>query len=313
MQKIFLMTMLLLCYESGAYASTELITALDNVRHNCGNISAELSDMKTMAGINTAVTATGTVTGGVGLATGIAKSNIDKEIEELEKEIERLKNERGSVPVENLTIQDEIAYKQQLHSFINSYIPISQKEQELSEAEKKSKTLGNVRTGMLATSTATNVAGTIIAANNRVKGDLKSRIDACLTSVKELSNARMQARISETASDSELAYAERVVHACDAWNTVDVSSINKRSAGATASSGIGTGLGLAGTISSAMANSKGVRSGDEQKEKNLNMAANVLAGGTTVASGAAVIFNATQIRAIKRASEVADECEGALK
>ena len=298
---------------SGAYASTELDMALDNVRRDCGHISDELADMKTMAGINTAVTAVGTVTGGVGLATGIAKSSVDKEIEELEKEIARLKAERGSVPVENLTLQDEGVYNRQLLSFINSYTPVSQKEEELAAAEKKSKTLGNVRTGMLATSTATNIAGTIIAANNRVKGDLKSQIDACLASVKELSNARMQARVSETASESELDYAERVVRACDAWDTVDVSSINKKSTGATVSSGIGAGLGLAGTITSASANSQSVREDGGQKEKNLNNSANILAGGTTVASGAAVIFNATQIRAIKRAATVADECEGALK
>ena len=72
--------------------------------------------------------------------------------------------------------------------------------------------------------------------------------------------------------------------------------------------------GLAGTITSASANSDGVRNGDDtQREKKLNTAANVLAGGTTAASLSATIFNATQISAIKRAATVADECEGALK
>ena len=56
-----------------------------------------------------------------------------------------------------------------------------------------------------------------------------------------------------------------------------------------------------------------MRKGDSQKEKNLNTASNVLAGGTTVASGVAVVFNATQIGAIKRAANVADECEEALR
>ena len=53
------------------------------------------------------------------------------------------------------------------------------------------------------------------------------------------------------------------------------------------------------------------RSG-KQKEKNLNTAANVMAGGATVASGVATIFNATQIGAIKRAVNIAAECEEAL-
>ena len=66
-----------------------------------------------------------------------------------------------------------------------------------------------------------------------------------------------------------------------------------------------------------MANSDSVREDNSEsgkkKEKNLNTASNILAGGTTVASGVATVFNATQIKAIKRAASVADECEGALR
>ena len=65
-----------------AHANTDLAAAIENVRTTCGNISAELTDMKKMAGITTAVTGVGTVAGGVALGTGIAKANVDKEIEE---------------------------------------------------------------------------------------------------------------------------------------------------------------------------------------------------------------------------------------
>ncbi|MBD5391317.1 hypothetical protein HDR66_00765 [bacterium] len=295
---------------STAHAASELDIAIDNVRRNCGNISSELNHIKTMAGINTAVTAVGTVTGGVGLATGLAKTSVDSEIEQLEKEIEELKKSRGDVPIEHLEIEDEALFKRQVAEFIASY---QVKEQELSAAEKKSKTLGNVRTGMLATSTATNIAGTVIAANNRVDSDLHTKINACKLSVRELSNARMQARVAQTADDAQLSYAERIVTACGAWDMVDISSINKKSTGAAVSSGVGAAFGLAGTITSASANSQSVRDGDADKEKNLNNAANVLAGGATGASAVAVVFNATQINAIKRAANAADECEGALK
>lgn len=305
---------LLLLGGSSAYAATPLDSAIDNVRRNCGNLSNELNHLKSMAGINTAVTAVGTVTGGVGLATGIAKSGVDSEIEKLEKELEELKKSRGDVPIEHLTVENEPQFWRDMTQFITSYAAeLEQKEQDLSVAEKKSKTLGNVRTGMLAASTATNIAGTVIAANNRVDSDLQTKINACKMSVNELSAAQMQARVADTATADELAYAAQIVHACGAWDMVDISSINKKSTGATISSGVGTALGLAGTITSASANSNSVRNGDRDKEKNLNNAANVLAGGTTVASGAAVIFNATQIGAIKRAATAADECEGALK
>lgn len=298
-----------------AHANTDLAAAIENVRTTCGNISAELSDMKKMAGITTAVTGVGTVAGGVALGTGLAKANVDKEIEELEAQIAELKKSRSGVPVEKLEIANQNEFNQSLDDFVRTYsAELQQKAAELSAAEKKSKTLGNVRTGTLATSTVANIAGAVMSGTNKVKGDLKQQIDECLASVKTLSNVRMQARIDGSATDTDLAHAENIIRACDAWTTVDVSSINKRSTGATVSSGIGAGLGLAGTITSASANSKDVRDGDDkQKEKNLNTAANVLAGGTTAASLTATIFNATQINAIKRAATVADECEGALR
>ena len=298
-----------------AHANTDLTAAIENVRTTCGNISAELSDMKKMAGITTAVTGVGTVAGGVALGTGLAKANVDKEIEELEAQIAELKKSRSGVPVEKLEIANQNEFNQSLDDFVRTYsAELQQKAAELSAAEKKSKTLGNVRTGTLATSTVANIAGAVMSGTNKVKGDLKQQIDECLASVKTLSNVRMQARIDGSATDTDLARAENIIRACDAWTTVDISSINKRSTGATVSSGIGAGLGLAGTIASASANSKDVRDGDDkQKEKNLNAAANVLAGGTTAASLTATIFNATQINAIKRAATVADECEGALR
>ena len=293
-----------------AHANTDLTAAIENVRTTCGNISAELSDMKKMAGITTAVTGVGTVAGGVALGTGLAKANVDKEIEELESQIARLKAERGNVPIEHLQIEDEALFKRQVNEFIAYY---QAKEQEISVAEQKSKNLGNWRTGTLAAATATNIAGAVMSGTNKVKGDLKQQIDECLMSVKTLSNVRMQARIDGSATDTDLARAENIIRACNAWTTVDVSSINKRSTGATVSSGIGAVLGLAGTITSASANSKDVRDGDSDKEKNLNTAANVLAGGITATNLSATIFNATQINAIKHAATVADECEGALR
>ena len=296
-----------------AHANTDLAAAIENVRTTCGNISAELSDMKKMAGITTAVTGVGTVAGGVALGTGLAKANVDKEIHKNEELIATLE-EAGAVRITSLnmfyeTFADALAQT----GTANGQLYAAQLQVKKNKLEQKSKNLGNIRTGTLAAATATNIAGAIMSNTNRVKGDLKQQIDECLASVKTLSNVRMQARIDGSATDTDLARAENIIRACDAWTTVDVSPINKRSTGATVSSGIGAGLGLAGTITSASANSKDVRDGDADKEKKLNAAANVLAGGTTAAGLSATIFNATQISAIKRAATVADECEGALK
>ncbi|MBO5947162.1 MAG: hypothetical protein J6Q44_03400 [Alphaproteobacteria bacterium] len=295
-----------------AHANSDLSAAIENVRITCGNISTELTDMKKMAGIATAVTGVGTVAGGVALGTGLAKTNADKEIADLEQQLARLDADRNlqTITISATNLQNELdQYQASIQTLSKSEL-----QEQKSEAEQKSKNLGNIRTGTLAVATATNIAGAVMSGTNRVKGNLKQQIDECLASVKTLSNVRMQARISKTVTDADLARAENIVRACDAWSTVEVSSINNRSTGATVSAGIGAGLGLAGTITSASANSDGVRNGDDkQREKNLNTAANVLAGGTTAAGLSATIFNATQISAIKRAATVADECEGALK
>lgn len=294
-----------------AHANTDLAAAIENVRTTCGNISAELTDMKKMAGITTAVTSVGTVAGGVALGTGLAKTNVDKEIAELEQQLAELDAGRNleTITISATNLQNELnQYQASIQTLSKSEL-----QEQKSEAEQKSKNLGNIRTGTMAASTVANITGAVMSGTNRVKGDLKQQIDECLASVKTLSNVRMQARIDGSANDTELARAENIIRACDAWTTIDVSSINKRSTGATVSSGIGAGLGLAGTITSASANSDGVRDGDADKEKKLNTAANILAGGTTAASLSATIFNATQISAIKRAATVADECEGALK
>ena len=295
-----------------AHANTDLAAAIENVRTTCGDISAELNDMKKMAGITTAVTGVGTVAGGVALGTGIAKTNVDKEIAELEQQLAKLDATRNLEPItiSATNLQNELnQYQASIQTLSKSEL-----QEQKSEAEQKSKNLGNIRTGTLATATATNIAGAIMSGTNRIKGDLKQQIDECLAAVKTLSNVRMQARMDGRATDTDLARAEEIIRACDAWSTVDITPINNRSKGATVSSGIGAGLGLAGTITSASANSDSVRNGDDaQREKNLNTAANILAGGTTAAGLSATIFNATQISAIKRAATVADECEGALK
>ncbi len=299
MRRAFLTILLL--YSSGAYASPALDAAIDAVRQNCGNISGELNHMKTMAGINTAVTGVGTAVGVGATAVGIKKSSVDKEIAEL-------KAAQQILPM--IEIKDEVAFKQELEEYAASLI--DELPDEIDKKTAESKKLGNWRTGLLAANTATNIAGAAIAGTNHVGDDLKSKIDACIAATDNLSRAMGQARASGTTPDTDIARAERIVTECGMWSTVNLSRIDSRAKGATISSGIGAGVGLVGTITSAIANTDKTRQ-DAQKEKNLNNATNMMAGGATVASAAATVFNATQISAIKRASDVATKCEEVLK
>ena len=291
--------------------ASEISDAIANVRSACGGISDDMADMKTMAGINTAVTAVGTVAGGVALGTGIAKANVDAQVEEWERILEQLEKEQEAKDIQFSYIDSEMV-KQALESE-NKAVAVNDN---ISELTEQSKTLGNVRTGTMAGAAATNVAGAIIAGTNKVKADLKSRINECIAATKTLSNVKMAAFVAGNADAAEVARAEKIVSACSDWEMVDLSKIDNRATGAMVSSAIGATTGIAGTITSASANSDAVRNDNsdtgKQREKNLNTASNVLAGTTTAASATATVFNATQISAIKRAATAADTCEGAL-
>ncbi len=298
----------------GAAFGDDLSVQIQATRSACSGISDAMTNLKKMAGINTAVTAVGTVTGGVALGTGIAKAGVDKEIEKLEQQIEELKRSSANTPVETLVIENKPAFDNQLSEFVRTYTAeLQKKEEELSAAEQKSKTLGNIRTGTLATTAVVDTAGTIIAAKNKVDDDLQSRIDNCVAQVKKLQTAKASAQVAQSSDSANLAKANKIITECREWEYIDLSDINKKAKGAAISGGTGAALAIVGTITSASANSSAIRDGENKdKEKSLNTASNVLAGGATGASAVATIFNATQIGAIKKADNIADKCEGAL-
>jgi uncharacterized membrane protein len=286
--------------------------AINKARDACAGIAGELDHLKTMAGINTAVTGVGTLAGGGAIATGFIKQSKDKKASRLEELLARLKKIEQANPVESSA--EEVA---KFEKDFDAYYETAKKNQVATEAElaklnKQSKSLGNWRTGLLVGNTATNVAGAIIAGGNKVSGDLKSDIDDCKAEVKALGDARQQARI-DGAEESKLALAEKIIAECGKFDLVDVSSINSKALIAQWSSVAGAGIGAAGTVTSAIANTDKTRAGDQKKEKNLNTASNALAIGATAASAVATIFNAVQISAIKKASDVADNCEEALR
>lgn len=300
------------------YANAEisdLTLALQNTRNACSGISDAMYDLKTKAGINTAVTGVGTVAGGVALGTGIAKANVDQEQKDLmDQVVAQLIKEKSDVEIEKLEIENESDFMRKVSEVINEKdSEMTLKMQKIEKLEEKSETLGHVRTGTLATSTVTNVAGTAIAATNKIDEDLESRVNKCISATKELSNAKLVAKAEGNADDAEIAKAEQIIVNCREWEFVDLKSVNKRATGAVISSGVGIGTGMVGTITSAVANINTTRNGNGQKEKSLNTTSNVMAGASMAASAAATVFNAAQISAIKKAATVADKCEGALK
>lgn len=316
--KYFTLLLMFFSFVTSAMAQP-LDDALRATYTACVGIDDELSDLKKMAGINTAITSIGTAAGAGAAITGVVKAKKDAKLQQILDELKQEENAaqqgKGQTDVELDKLEQQYTDMENLITQIaNGTIKIPDETwKEIGKLQSQSKKLGNWRTGLMAGSTATNVAGAIIAGTNRVKGDLEVQINDCKASIKQLRDAIMQARMN----GQDISEAQSIVDACGDFEYSDLSKINKRAMGSAISSGIGAATGLVGTITSASANSDGVRgdNSDEgkKKEKNLNTASNILAGTTTAASATATVFNATQIKAIKQVAEVASKCTGVLK
>ena len=298
---------------SDAYGANilSLEEALRSTYTSCIGIDNQLHDLKVMAGINTAVTSVGTAAGVGATVTGFVKQSTDNEIEELLKRMQELSAKyQGGTPSE---AEKNAFWSEFNNTYKAAVTDLATAQSRIDNLTAKSKKLGNWRTGLLATGTATNIAGAAIAGTTKVDADLDTQIKNCIKSVSSLRNSIMQARMDGV----DISEAQSIADACEGYSTVDLSKINKRGTGAMASSVVGAATGLAGTITSGVANTDKTRGDDsaagKKREKNLNTASNVLSIGATAASATATVFNATQIAAIKQVSKVAEKCTEVLK
>ncbi|MBR5145423.1 MAG: hypothetical protein IKV34_02025 [Clostridia bacterium] len=313
-EKTIMFLYLIAAFMYAPVANADILPLNDALRATytaCVGIDDNLADLKKMAGINTAVTGVGTAVGAGATVVGLVKASKDKEVEVKLEKLREIEQRNPDVEASDdewdtfsASMQTQLsAAKQEIEKY----------QAEIEKLTKQSKSLGNWRTGLLAGNTATNVAGAIIAGNNKVDDDLQTQIDNCKKAVDELQRSMMQARFD----GEDVSEAQQIVTACKEYNYVDISPINKRAKGAMISSVVGATTGLAGTVTSAMANTDKTRNDNtdagKQKEKNLNTASNVLAGASTVASATATVFNATQISAIKKVATVASKCTEVLK
>lgn len=305
----------------------DLDTALRNTYRACVDIDDNLHDLKVLAGVNTAVTSVGSALGVGALAVGLTKAELDKRIESLYDVMVSI-NYSYQGDGQDLSTKAEFAVK--VNALIDNMtfvvpstdyqkladaIKQAQQTQTATEDEmvKKSKKLGNWRTGLLAGNTATNIAGAVIASKTVNKNDISAQINTCVSAVQDLRNAILSAKLNGL----DVTEADQIYDACSDYEFVDVDAIAKRGRGAMVSSAVGAGLGGVGTATSISANSKKIREDDtesgKQKEKNLNTASNVLSAGAAAASVTATVFNARQISAIKKVAQVSEKCTALLK
>lgn len=304
--------------DAGDAALAELYETYETVRQFCDGISDRISSVSGVSKVNTAVTATGTVTAGGALVAGIMKSQTDKKIEELQKKI----CERGGCDPDKVAAMSDEEF---LHSVAQPFIRQMELDRELQrlQAEKdaataKSKKLGNWRTGLLVGTTATNVASAIIAGLNRNQSDLIQQITACNTAVDKLRVARTAAINSgvDPIENPMINEFNTTIESCGALNVADVEKIEKRMTVVMGTSIGGAVIGAVGAGTSIAANKDSVRNDDtdagKQKEKNLNTAANVSAGLATATGAVGTGFNISLITLTKKILKSAEQCEATL-
>ena len=297
---LFLSLLVCLCTSASFADALDLNNALQNTYKACVDIDDNLHDLKVLAGVNTAVTAVGTGLGVGATVTGFVKASKDNQAQEVAKKINY--NERH----EEIDAFEAAFNSEEMRRLYD-------------ELREDSKKLGDWRTGLLAGNTATNVAGAVIASRTINKDDIQGQVDACISATKDLNNAITAAKMN----GEDVSEAKQIYDACREYEFIDLKPINKRGTGAMISSAIGAGLGGAGTVVSGVANSEAIRQdnknisektdSDWKKEKDLNTAANALSVGATAASATAVVFNATQIAAVKKVAKVSESCTGVLK
>lgn len=293
------------CHASNADV-LDLETALQNTYRACVDIDKAFVDMKKMTAINTAVTGVGTGVGIGAVATGLVKSNVDKKIEQWEKKLDEmiLAQKNSNLQYQHIDMSDEDIAA--LFAEDSTYKTLSDS---ISTAEKRSKKLGNWRTGLLAGNTLTHLTSAVITNQNKLDTDLLQRINQCKDSLKTLQNSITQARMDGIDTQE----AKHIYDVCIEYEYIDLSPIKRNTTGVMVSSIVGAVASGAGTVTSAVANSDKIRQDDNSKEQKLNKVSNILSVGGTVASAGATVFNAAQIAAIKKIITVSENCTKVLK
>ena len=193
--------------------------------------------------------------------------------------------------------------------------------QEVDDETKKSKTLGNVRTGLMAGATVTSAVSTGTSIGATVNAEkLAKKMSDCNQKLYELRIAKSELEALESFDKSAVEAGKnafKILSACTGYNKNNINTVKNKMTASAIISGIGTATGATGTITSAMANSKKVREDDsvkgKKKEKNLNLTANIMAGITTGTSLSTTVISATAIADAKKDSKMAEECEAVLK
>jgi pantothenate kinase type III len=271
---------------------------VNELKQNCTGIHDELYQIKKYVVANTVVTGVGTAAAGGALYAGIKKKDFDKKAEELMKKMENIENMSDS---EFVAFLKDMARYQEMKEEYDSMCQIKH------DYEAQSKKLGDIRTGLMVGNTATAVAGTVISSKNKKDTDsIKDKIQKCLDSIKN-----NEQKIGQSMFDCERSQYEKlkkVALECKFLSVENMEKVSKQNTASAVVSGVNIGTGTAGIITSVLGN----KNKYDQKTKNLNTAANVLAGTSMTASGVSTVINAVTIKSINDNLQASELCEEAI-
>jgi hypothetical protein len=278
-----------------------------NARSACSGISGGLDDIKIAAGISTVASGAGTLAAGGALVTGVMKAKADREAEALQ---EGVTTEESRALYEKYKTSMTPQEKDALTSGELLMIAYEMR----ADLDKKSRTLGNVRTGLMIGASVTSAASTVSSAIgasqiDKLIGNMQD-CDKYVNEIKMLKLSLLQEGQPET--DPVVVEVSRIESLCTGFDIGNIRTIKGMLTGSAVVSGVGTLSGIAGSITSGIANSKKTRGDDsdagKKKEKNLNLAANITAGITTGTSAASTVLSGVTLNKLKENSEVADKC-----
>ena len=282
-------------------------------RITCSGISDEISKVSNISKANTAVTAVGTAASTGALVVGIKKS---QEEEKLEKMIDDFRSKNDCTP-EKIEKMDDLDF------LLKCLQPMTQMIG-LQKGIKKSKTLGNWRTGLMAGTVGTNLASAIMSGININQSDLIQHITACnaaVSGLQDMENELIMAGINPR----EVPIVKNITNArtwCNKINTKDVEKIENRMKGVLGTSIVGGVIGVVGIGTSAAANSDKYMSAENKlkmtdetrkTEHALNTTANVMAGANIATGAVETGLNISLISLTKKLMQQAERCEGVLK
>lgn len=277
----------------------ELSEIFQVTQTTCTGISDRIQSLKKATIANTAVSGVGTVASGGSLYAGVKKEQLDKQIAQLQEQI----CEDGgcdAASVEKMSDSD-------FFKILTLHAEIAQ----LQRMYDKSVSMGNWRTGLMATGTATNIASAIISGLNKNQSDLIQQIEAC--------NIALDILLSQNINGinpMEYPIVSKINEVKNWCHPIDVNDIEKIERKHKAIMGVsiaGATTGTIGTITSASANSSKVRNDNSEqgrnKEKKLNTIANVMAGTTTVVSGVSTGLNISTLSNVNKLIKRIKLCE----